>query len=361
MMRQRVGAVGCQQSSAARTAQAPTPRRLTRRRRRGEDIAAWWRERGHSRHPRVDEPGPLRRLGANTPLAPHPPRPNRPLGGGVRGRHPCMAPTGPQSLAPRAAPPPGPCGLGDATTCAGLPRPLHPPPGRPPGGPAPGLRPRAVPASVPPLAHLAGRASQGRADFGRAPAPRAARGDVPQPVRPAQRAAPGGGPGVCTPALRHQPAPALPPPGAPAPPGPPGTALPGRLRPRPASPTEAAATRRRPAAPAGSRPPAAVGAVAPPPALPSGCVPHGPVVPRVDGHAAHDAMASRGLGGERSTAAAPRYGSATALARSSAYPLPRAARSSSTRPPWLRERQGGPGGRLGCGPTALRKLGAGRS
>jgi hypothetical protein len=59
-------------------------------------------ERGHHRQYRLHEPGPLSTLGANTPLAPQHPRPNRPLRLVVRGRHPCIAHQGPQGRPPLA-------------------------------------------------------------------------------------------------------------------------------------------------------------------------------------------------------------------------------------------------------------------
>ncbi len=165
-------------------------------------------QRGDPRQPRVDHATPCRALGAPAPLAPEAPRPNRALGGVVRGRPPGVPNEGPQGPPPRAPLPAPARRVGHPTRRACVQPPLHGLPHRPPSAGHGPMGPRAVADARPPGAHRPGWRLHGCPQRTGAP-PTCAHGVAVAPQRrPAHRPSPRRIPGVGAPAIRHPPPPA---------------------------------------------------------------------------------------------------------------------------------------------------------
>ena len=166
-------------------------------------------QRGHHRHHRFDKARPVRALRPKAPLAPEDPRPNRALGGVVRGLHPFVPHECPQGLPQLAQLPAGALGLGHPTRLTRFQQPLHCLPHGPHVAGKSRVGQGPLPDPMPPLEHLPGLRAQGLANLpGTAPA--FDHGfDVPQQMCPAHLPSPGRVPGVGAPAIGHQPPPEL--------------------------------------------------------------------------------------------------------------------------------------------------------
>lgn len=173
----------------------------------GEDVAMLLLQRGHHGHHRFDNASACRAWGPQAPLAPEDRWPHRPLGGVVRGLHPCGPYERPQGLPPREQLPAGALRCGHPTGLARFQPWLHfAPPGPHRAGKGRlGHRPLAD--SRPPLAHRPGLPPPGFPHRAGASPARDHGGDVPPQMCPAHLPSPWRVPGVTAPALGHHPPP----------------------------------------------------------------------------------------------------------------------------------------------------------